>query len=361
MQESTYERGERRGKGQHRSRLKATYERLGRTFEGTHTELTLSMKLPEHRHPHLSALEAFEDGMRAAFEASGGTLLRPRPDLLHVIEPEGDTFISAVPICGVPQPSENEAKPVCMITVTSSLKDRPRLTDELINACNRFAAMSLLTRQSGQQQVMAVNSFTIYDDAVQRSQALYLGLQTTVLQRTWLSQVLTALEDDFRRAVAVVDPRTACQPSAWCEDEIRGLYEELIAAHFRVRQPDSCGLVLHLSRAAVRGQGSFIIVRNDVSHPFYGNGLSVSLVQPEEQGVDQEDFERRCLEWNRRASLSVLPVPCMGAWSSMFGRSQLQHQVFVPNVIYAPGVGRLVLECAVQRWAASRADPGQAI
>lgn len=299
--------------------------------------------------------------MRAAFAAGGGTLLRPRPDLLHVIEPEGDTFIAAVPIPNLPQQAEEDPKPICMITVTALLKDRPRLTDEQINACNRFAGMSLMTRQNGQPQVMAVNSFTVYDDPAQKQQALYLGLQTAVLQRTWLSQVLAGLEDDFRRAIAVLDPETAGKPSMWTDDELTSMYKEAVAAEFKARQPDPHGMVLHLSRTNVRGQGNFLIVRNDIQHPFYGNGLSVTLVLPEEKDVTQEQLEKRCLEWNRRESLSVLPVPCIGAWSSMLGKAQLQHQCFVPNVIYAPGVGKLVLESAVQRWAVSGDDPGKAI
>jgi len=317
------------------------------------------MKLNEHRYPDLTALEEFEEGLRVAFAAGGGTLLRPRPDLLHVLEPEGDTYIYAVPVPVAAQ-QEGEPKPISQVTITSVLKDRPRLTDEQINTCNRYAGLSLMSRQPGQPEVMAANALTVYDDPVQRSQALYLGRQVAVLQRTWLSQVLGALEDDFRRGVAVLDPLSAREPSRWADKELESMLKAVIEADHRARQSDSHGFVIHLSKTKVRGQGSFVIVRNDFVHPFYGNGLSVTLVLPEESGVSREQLELRALEWNRREALSIMPTPCIGAWSSVFGRSQMQHQCFVPNVIYSLGIGQWVVDGTIQRWAVS-GDPGESV
>jgi len=300
----------------------------------------------------LAVLEAFEDSLRAAFAAVGGALVRPRADLLHVLEPEGDTFISAVSVPAAAQAGA-EPKPICMMTVTALLKNRPRLTDGQVNACNRYAGLSFLSRASGPQEVMSANSFTVYDDPVQRSQMLYLALQTAVLQRTWQSQVLTALEDDFRQPVGVLDPQSAAMSSNWTDEELASMFRSAIDGELNARQPDAHGVLIHLSKSKVRGQGSFVIVRNDLPHPFYGNGLSVTLVLPEEKGVSQEEFASRALAWNRREALSVMPTPCVGAWSSMLGRPQMQLQCFVPNVVYAAGVGQLVLDSAIQRWAVS--------
>lgn len=312
----------------------------------------------------MAVLESFEDGLKQGINAAidnGGGLLRPRPDLLHVVEPEGDTLISAVPVpLGTQQVSE--WRPVCMITVTALLKERPRLTDEQINACNRYAGLSLLTRQNDQPHVMAVNAFTIYDDAAQRQQSLYFALQAAVLQRTWLSQVLAGLEDDFRRAIEVVDPESASKPSAWTIDEVAGMFRIVTSTDHPARQNDPNGFVIHLSKQPkVRGQGSFVVVRNDVAHPFYGNGLSVTLVLPEEQGLSKEQIDARALAWNRREALSIMPTPCIGAWSSRPGRSQMQHQTFLPNVIYAAGIGQVVIDTAVERWAVSGDDPGTSL
>ena len=131
------------------------------------------------------------------------------------------------------------------------------------------------------------------------------------------------------------------------------MFEGIIDAQHRARRPDVHGILIHLSKTRVRGEGSFVVVRNDVAHPFYGNGLSVTLVLPEEPGVSQEQLEVRALAWNRREALSIMPSPCIGAWSSLLGQPQMQHQCFVPNVLYAPGIGQLVLESAIQRWAVS--------
>ena len=101
-------------------------------------------------------------------------------------------------------------------------------------------------------------------------------------------------------------------------------------------------------------------MRNDVAHAFYGNGLSITLVLPEEPGTDREQLERRALEWNRREVVSIMPTPCVGAWSSVLGKAQMQHQCFIPNVIYAPGIGYWLLEGTMQRWALS-GEPGEPV
>jgi hypothetical protein len=232
------------------------------------------------------------------------------------------------------------------------LKHHPRLTDEQINACNRYTAVSHVSRPDGQQQVAAINSFPVFDDPQQRSVAFYLGLQTAVLQRGWLSQVLASLADDFRCAVPVLDAQSAHLPSRWGDAELQVMFAEVTQANYRARQPDPHGIVIHLSKPSDRGQGSFVIVRNDLEHPFYGNGLSITLALPEEFGVSREQLERRGLEWNRREARSILPTPCIGAWSSMLGRSQMQHQCFLPNLIYAPGLGQCALGSTLNRWAA---------
>jgi hypothetical protein len=306
------------------------------------------MKLLEQRHPHLASLEAFEDGLRASFDAVGGTtLLRPKPDLLHLVEPQGDTYIYALPVPASSAP-EGSARPLCMLSISSLLKDRPRLTDEQINACNRFAAMSHMTKHNDQPQVMAANTFTIFDDPVQRAISLYVGLQTAVAQRTWLTQVLAGLEDDFRRPVKMFDPSSGTQPSRWHPEEIADLLNGAIEKGYRGRLIDPNAMLLALVRKP--GQGSLVLVRNDVVHPFYGNGLSVTLTLPEESGVIKEQLEQRAIEWNRRESVTVSTGPCVGAWSSRHDKRQMQNICFVPNVFYTPGIGKMVLDTMLQRW-----------
>lgn len=310
------------------------------------------MKLPENRHPHLAVLEEFEDSLREVL-ARSGALLRPELGLLHWIQKEGDTFVAAVPVPNTQ--SKDEIRPICLLTITSLLKTRPKLSDEQINACNRLAGLSMLTRQKNQQQVMAASSFTIYDDPAQREMAMYLALQTTFLQRSWLSSVLNGLEHDFRKEMIVYDPIGGRAPSRWTNEEMLEIYKELIEAGYKSRLFEH-GIVAVLNKNNVPGEGSFLQIRNDISHPLYGNGLTVTFVLPEEKGVNAAELENRCLAWNLEEAHTILPAPAIGAWFSMYGRAQLQHQVFVPNSVHTPQVGHIVTDSAIQRWATRLAD-----
>jgi hypothetical protein len=322
------------------------------------------MKLNEQRHPHLTALEKFEDLLRETFDSTNVSMLRPRPDLLQIIDADGDTFIAAVPVPSPPGDVSGEPKPICMMTMTSVLKGQPRLTDEQINECNRFAGLSLLTRQHATPQVMAASSFALYDDAAQQSKMRYIGMQAVVLQRPWLSTVLAALENDFRQDFDKSYPM-ASAPSRWSSQELASLAKDLEVAGYKVRVADPNNLIMYLNKSNSGAPNSFLIVTNDYEHPCYGNGLSVSLVLPEEKGVTKEQFDNRCLDWNRRESITILSVPCIGAWSTVIYKPdppggdaatvapkiQLSYRVFVPNMCYVAGLGKLAIESAIHRWA----------
>jgi hypothetical protein len=314
--------------------------------------VAIEMKLPEQRHPQLAALEDFEDGLRELLTNSGA-LLRPELGLLHWIQPEGSTFIAAVSVPNI-APSD-ELRPICMLTITSLLKTRPRLSDDSINICNRLVGLSALTRQVNQQQVMASSSFTIYDDPSQRAEMMYLALQAATLQRSWLSSVLSCLEIDFRKPVQYFDPVSGNEPSRWTNDELAEIYHELIEGGYRARLTKN-GIVALLSKTNIRGQGSYLQVRNDIAHPLYGHGLSVTFILPEEQGVTSVDLEVRCLQWNRQEAHTILPVPSIGTWIVTQGRPQMQYLIFVPNVVHYRNIGKLVTDAAIQRWAVRLAD-----
>lgn len=311
------------------------------------------MKLPEHRHPHLAVLESFEDALRE-FLGQSGALLRPDLGMLHWIQDEGDTFIAAVPV-PASAVAEDEMRPLCMLAISSLLKTQPRLNDEQINACNRLVGLSAVTRQVDQTQVMAASTFTIYDDANQRSEMMYMALQTAVMQRIWLSAVLSGLENDFRRPVQYFDPNTGNMPSKWGNDELAEIYQDLIDGGYKARLTEN-GIVAVLSKNNIRGQGSFLQVRTDLAHPLYGNGLTVTFVLPEEPTATSAELEARCLEWNRQEGLTILPVPSIGAWIAMHGRPQMQYQIFVPNIVHYRNTGKLATDAAIQRWAVRLAD-----